>query len=159
MHILTIDFSVVPPPACLSAARSLLANYLAVFKRGSQVARCAASTVKDGLVRRRSTKHPPPGQIFQRHRPHATITCNQHPQTYKHLCSPPLPSPLSESAPSSSIQPIDARSNPRFASHLLPIFTEQLACGYELRKVYCRSEAKIPGNSTKAKRGVYRVLS
>jgi len=69
------------------------------------------------------------------------------------------PSPLPKTTPSSSIRPIDARPNPRVASHLPPIFTEQLARGHELCEVHRRSESKILANTTKAKKGVYRALS
>jgi len=69
------------------------------------------------------------------------------------------PSPLPEPTPSSSIQPIDAPPNPRFASHLPPIFTEQLAREHELCEVHHRSEAEGLANSMKLKRGVYCALS
>jgi len=61
------------------------------------------------------------------------------------------PSPLPEPTPSSSIQPINAPPNPRFASHLLPIFTEQLAREHELCEVHRCSEAESLDNSTKPK--------
>jgi len=74
---------------------------------------------------------------------------------------PPMfpPSPLHKTTLSSSIQPIDARPNPRIASHLPPIFTEQLAREHELCEVHCRSESESLENSTKAKQCVYRALS
>jgi len=68
-------------------------HYQAVFKRGIQVAvyaRCDASTVsrRDWVFRRRSTKHSPSAQIFQRHHPHATDILI-HPATYASPLSTP----------------------------------------------------------------------
>jgi len=50
---------------------------------------CREHCLKGGLgFRRRSTKHPPPAQIFQRHHPHATDILI-HPATYSSPLSTP----------------------------------------------------------------------
>jgi len=69
------------------------------------------------------------------------------------------PSPFPKTTPSSSIQPIDARPNLRVASHLPPIFTQQLAHEHELCEVHHCSESESLANYTKAKQGVRRALS
>ena len=73
---------------CCQKPTCALPGYLKPRIAGSKM--CRKHCLKEGLVRRRSTKHPTPDQIFQRHRPHATIICHQHPQTSNHICSPPL---------------------------------------------------------------------
>ena len=49
---------------------------------------------------------------------------------------------------------VDARPNPRFASHLYPIFTEALAKQHELREQQRKIDSELQAHAKKTKENV-----